>query len=168
MGQSCAHAALAPNSKPFRKKEQIMTDFAFSDLGRVHWGSTLKLAVGRAFFSGIVLAVFMLITSSGGPGQLPVAELLAIPIIWAILGPVFSTGMHFAGRIFSFFADAIPGIVGDVIGWVALSFLVMGSLLMAAGDPIVYFLNRQFPDLFNVADLRFFNFRPMIFITFPD
>ena len=145
-----------------------MTDFAFSDLGRVHWGSTLKLAVGRAFFAGVVLAVFMLVTSASGPAKPPVGELLAIPFVWAVIGPVFSTGMHFAGRIFFFIGDMADGIVETIFGLMAACLLVMGSLLMAAGDPIVYFLNRQFPALFNIADLRFFNFRPMIFITYPD
>ena len=145
-----------------------MSDFAFSDLGRVHWASTLKLAVGRAFFAGVVLAIFMLATSTGGPARPPVGELLAIPFIWAIIGPVFSAGMHFVGRAFGFIGDMAGGIVETVFGLMAVALMFMGSLLMAAGDPIVYFLNRQFPALFNIADLRFFNFRPMIFITYPD
>ena len=75
------------------------------------------------------------------------------------------TGQSF---IIGFFADLSPGIVGDVIGMSAGILRIMAALYMCLGDPIVYFLNRAFPALFNVADLNFFNFRPMIFITYPD
>jgi hypothetical protein len=131
----------------------LMSDtFTFSDLGRVHWGSTFKLAAGRGFFTGLVVVIVMLVFAGG---QTPPASLFGFPIIWGILAPLFGIAA------WAFFS---------LLGFLPFTGILLNisSLMMCLGDPIVYMINRSFPALFDIADLRFFNFLPMIFITHPD
>lgn len=45
---------------------------------------------------------------------------------------------------------------------------VLGSFFVCAGDPLVYVVNRVWPGMLNIADLRLFNFRPLIVVLLPD
>lgn len=130
-----------------------MQNFTLSDLGRVHWGSTLTLAAGRGFFSGLVIVVVLLV-GSGVPGT-PSVSLLALPVIWGLIAPFFGLFIYVFLSLF---------------GWLPFTGLLqkISSLAMCLGDPIVYMVNRAYPGAFNVADLQFFNFLPIIFITYPD
>jgi len=125
-----------------------MNDFAFSDLGRVHWGSTLKLLVARSFFAGLVWTIIVSI----GPNAVSGEDLLLTPFVVMLVGLPTALLCHFAGMFLPF----------------GLLIQLFGSLFVCAGDPIVYLLNRMKPELLNIADLSFFNFRPLIFITYPD
>ena len=129
-----------------------MQNFTLSDLGRVHWGSTLKLAAGRGFFTGLVIVVVLLVFSSG---VTPPASLFAMPLIWGLIAPFF--GLFFWAFL-------------SLFGWLPFTALLLNisPLAMCLGDPIVYMINRAYPSAFNIADLQFFNFLPMIFITYPD
>jgi hypothetical protein len=126
-----------------------MTDFSFSDLGKVHWGSTLRLAAARGFATGVVIGVVALFQGN--------AMGLLIPFFLAVVGLPLALFYHGVGMLFGMF---IP-LLGTFI-------MLAGSLLVCIGDPIVYFVNRQWPALLNIADLGFFNFRPLIMITYPD
>lgn len=132
-------------------------DFAFSDLSRVHWGSTLKLALSRSFASGIVWAIIFAVTGHSDMGT----PFYVMPLIWPLLALPLAATFHFLGMILR----AIPIPFVPLLG---LWFQFIGSLLICLGDPLVYLINRSFPALLNIADLGFFNFRPMIFITYPD
>ncbi len=127
-----------------------MSDFSFSDLGRVHWGSTLKLVLARGFASGLILALIPI--SSGA-----LSQALIFPFALAVLGMPLALFYFAVGRILGMF---IP-LLGVFIQFI-------GGLLTCIGDPIVYLVNRQWPALLNIADLKFFNFQPIIFITHPD
>lgn len=131
----------------------MSADFAFSDLGRVHWGSTLKLTLARGFCSGIV---WVILTNLGPTGP-SMPEALYMPFAWALIALPMALFLQLAGMFF-----------GAIIPLMGLWFHFIGSLMICIGDPLVYLLNRSFPALLDVADLSFFNFRPMIFITYPD
>ncbi|MEQ1868305.1 MAG: hypothetical protein ABL996_27125, partial [Micropepsaceae bacterium] len=42
-----------------------MKEFSFSDLGRVYWPATAKVAVARGFASGLVFVALNIITQPG-------------------------------------------------------------------------------------------------------
>ncbi|WP_162901506.1 hypothetical protein [Breoghania sp. L-A4] len=127
-------------------------ELSFSDLSRVHWRSTIKLTVARGFAAGLIWAIAV----SLGPGA-PVHVVLAYPVFLAIAALPLALVLHFVGMVF-----------GAFIPLLGLWFRFIGSLMICIGDPIVYLINRSFPALLNIADLSFFDFRPMIFITYPD
>ena len=133
-----------------------MSDFKFSDLGRVQWGPTIKVGLARGFFSGLVLAI--LISLSGGPANESAGTVFAIPFFWMIFGIPFALGIRLMATI--------AGAVGVPV--MEAMMLITNSLFICIGDPIVYFINRSKPELFGVADFNFFNFVPMMFILNPD
>lgn len=127
-----------------------MSDFSFKDLGKVHWPATLKVVAARGFASGLLLALVPL--SAGMIGMA-----LLYPFAMAILALPLALLIYFAGKVSSMFVPAVGAMVQFI-----------GALVVCIGDPIVYFVNRQWPALLNVADFKFFNFRPMIFVTNPN
>ena len=129
-----------------------MAKFSFSDLGRVQWGSTLKLTLARGFFAGIVWAIII-----GASQGAPISVLLVWPFMWAIIAVPLALFLQLIGMIFGAFMT----LLGQ---W----FHFVGSLMICIGDPIVYLINRSFPALLNIADLSIIKFQPMIFVTHPD
>jgi len=128
-------------------------EFTFSDLGRVHWGTTIKLSLARGFAAGILWAL----VTSFGPAAAPVAASLLWPFVWAVIALPFAMSIQLVGMAF-----------GMIIPLLGLFFHFIGSLMMCLGDPLVYLVNRTYPRFLNIADLNFINFRPVIFITHPD
>jgi len=55
----------------------------------------------------------------------------------------------------------IAVLAGNIMLW-------MLALAVAIGDPLVYALNRQFPDLLEVRDFKFFNLQPTLFVFKDD
>lgn len=139
-----------------------MNDFQFSDLSRVSWGPTLKLAAGRGFATGAVFAVAILAMGIAGAsrstpsGASLAGFVLALPFLWAVLGPLLALLYWAAGWIVGKFVPGLGGLI-----------TLASALPICWGDPILYFVNRTYPQLFQVADLRFFNLRPMIVVTYP-
>lgn len=127
-----------------------MSDFSFSDLGKVHWLSTLKLAIARGFATGLVFSIFAL---AGGN----IGSAFSFPFLMAVVSLPLGLLFNLMGKI-----------GGMLIPIAGLACLLLGSLMVCVGDPLVYFINRQWPRLLNIADLKFFNLRPLIFITYPD
>ena len=132
-----------------------MTDMTFSDLGRVHWLSTLKVAAARGFFSGLVWQVLMAFGPS--PSPMSVVEIVTFPFIWAVIAIPLAL-----------FVQGVGWIGGMIIPLVGVLCTVLGSAVVCVGDPFVYILNRFLPALLNVADLKFMNFQPMMFILHPE
>jgi hypothetical protein len=133
-----------------------MSDFALSDLKRVYWPATGKIAVARGFASGLVFAVinlFMLPTYDAST----IGGLLFFPIAMAVFAIPLGLFCNLCGRV-----------AGAFIPLMGAFFNIIGSLIVCLGDPLVYFLNRKFPALFDVADFKFFNFTPLLFITHPE
>ena len=132
-----------------------MAAMTFSDLGRVNWLATLKVALARGFFAGIVWSLLVSITPSSEPTTLLATA--AFPFGWAIFAiptAFFVLGVGWIGGMFVPLFGAMCNLIG--------------SALVCVGDPIVYVLNRTFPSLLNIADFKFVTFEPMLFITHPE
>ena len=132
-----------------------MNDFRFADLGRVYWPATAKVAVARGFAAGLVFLVLNLVMS--GASQINIAGMLTFPFGMAIFAIPIGLFCHMAGKI-----------AGMFIPLLGAFFSIVGSLIVCMGDPLVYLVNRQFPQLLDVADFGFFNFTPLLFITHPE
>lgn len=134
-----------------------MSQFVWSDINRVYWPSTTKLAVARGVAAGCVMALFGLMMS---PPAGEIFSILLFPIIFAVISLPLSLALRLAAYVTSF----VP-LLG---GFVALTCLFFGALLTTIGDPIVYFVNRRWPALFDIADFKFFNLDTLILILQPE
>ncbi|MBK6299270.1 MAG: hypothetical protein IPF48_15890 [Sphingomonadales bacterium] len=134
-----------------------MSDFRLSDLNRVYWPATAKLAVARGCAAGCVLALLGLVMS---PTSSEAPVVLLFPLIVAVVSLPLSLALRLGAYVSSF----IP-LIG---GFVALTCLLFGALLTTIGDPIVYLVNRQWPQLLDIADFKFFNLDTLILIFHPE
>lgn len=134
-----------------------MGEFRISDLNRVYWPTTAKLAVARGFAAGCVLALVGLIMS---PPAGELAAIFAMPFVIAAISLPISLALRLAAYISSF----IPYLGG----FVALTCLFFGALLTTIGDPIVYLVNRRWPELLDIADFKLFNLDTLIMILQPE
>ena len=132
-----------------------MNDFRFADLGRVYWPATAKVGLARGFASGLMWLLLNLVLSGGQGANL--AGILVLPLGMAVLAIPMGLFCHLAGRI-----------AGAFIPLMGAFFNLVGSLMVCLGDPLVYFFNRRFPHILDVADFGFFNFTPLLFITHPE
>ncbi|HEX8301476.1 hypothetical protein [Sphingomonas sp.] len=133
-----------------------MTDVTLQDIGRVAWGPTMKLAFGRSIAASCVITPLMLMFA-GMPLIAGPVYFIALAVTLPIGGPIYHFMLKGLARIFETMG----------LGIVALGFnllLGMVALIASAGDPIVYFVNRRYPELFEAADLKVFNFRVTIFV----
>ena len=122
--------------------------FKLGDLRHVMWLATLKLAVARSFMSAMIIGLAMLVTGA------PAADALAVSAIWTVGAPV--------GLPLAFLGYKGMNAIFDSM---AVNLFIWSTALMSAiGDPLVYVLNRQFPDLLQVKDFKLFNFIPAIFV----
>jgi hypothetical protein len=120
----------------------------FTELKNVHWGATVKLALARGFLAGAVLILVIVAKE-----QSEVERIFIVPPIWAIVGICSALIFHFVGRIFAMFIPMLGALI-----------MFFGSLMICAGDPILYFINKQWPKLFGITDLKFLNLRPLILV----
>ena len=130
-----------------------MSDFRLSDLNRVYWPATAKLAVARGCAAGCVLALLGLVMS-------PTSSEAPVVLLFPLIVAVVSLPLRLGAYVSSF----IP-LIG---GFVALTCLLFGALLTTIGDPIVYLVNRQWPQLLDIADFKFFNLDTLILIFHPE
>jgi len=135
-----------------------MAGMTMSDLGRIQWGPTLKLALGRSVSSAMVLTV--LVGLFGGPG-VGLGGLAGFFLYWSIASVIGVPGTSLLikaiNAMFAGLGIGVAVLAGNIM-------LLMLSLAVAAGDPIVYVLNRKFPALFEVEDFKLFNLQPTIFV----
>ena len=115
-------------------------------LSNIAWAATVKLALARGISSGLVFAVV---------GSLADPSFEPIPIFfgWAIFSLAF-VGIFQLMAMMRFPGAGIA------------SFLL--SLLIVAGDPIVYVFNRIFPAILNVADFKILNFNALMLVHHPE
>ncbi len=130
--------------------------FSFSDLGRVHWVSTIKIALARGLMAGLIFTAIQIIWPTSG-AELTATKLAIMPFFWMVFALPIALILQFAGWV-----------AGMFIPLLGLFITAVGSLCVCIGDPLVYLFNRFFPVLLNVADFKFFNFQPIIFITHPE
>jgi hypothetical protein len=137
-----------------------MAGVTIRDLGKVQWAPTLKLALGRSIASGLVITLLMGL--SGGYQNL--AALMGFFLSWGLTSfigaPMTALMIRGLNMVFAGMGLGIAVLAGNII-------LSMLALLVACGDPIIYFLNRRFPGLFDVADFKVFNLQLTIFVL-PD
>jgi hypothetical protein len=136
------------NLASFRMR-QLDRGFTLAELGRVKWGFTVKVAAARGFAGGLVWAAILSVPESGMTEQ----QLAGLPIFLSIISLPIGFTLWLVG---SMLAPARPLLAALTIG------------LYAAGDPLVYVVNRAFPWMLNVADFRLFHAQPLIFVVFPD
>ena len=132
-----------------------MAGMAFSDLGRVHWLSTLKVALARGFFAGLIWTVILYFDQITSPDS--ALTIISMPFLWALIAipmALFVQGLGWIGGMF--------------IPLFGLFCTVIGSSMVCVGDPFVYILNRFFPALLNVTDFKIMNFAPVMFILHPE
>lgn len=132
-----------------------------SELRNVDWAATLKLALIRGFASALVLVVVggMLGMFSGPQGG-GIGGALGFLFFWTV-------GASVGGIFYIWMLRAIAATLGKAVGIVVtvstiMQFLVV--LMVAAGDPLVYFLNRSYPQLLDLADFKLFNMVAVIFV----
>lgn len=131
----------------------MSSSFSSSDIKRVIWGATFKLAIARGLSAGIVFSIIFPFSGAASSIAEGLLGVLVIPIVWGTVGVPLAMLLHFIGML-------LP-VAG---GWVQFC----GALLVAVGDPLVYLLNRSKPHLLNIDNFSFFNLQPMIFILQPE
>lgn len=133
--------------------------FRLSDLGRVQWLPTIKLAIGRGVASGLVITLLMLMgggLKDAGPGGA-----IGFLLMWGLTSFIGAPGVALMIRainaVFLGMGLGIAVLAGNLI-------LLMLSLAIACGDPIIYLVNRRWPNVFEVADFKPFNMQLTIFV----
>lgn len=134
---------------------------ALSDLRNVDWSATLKLAALRGFASAIVLVtVGAVLGMFSGPSGGGVGGALRFLILWTF-------GASIGGVVYIWMLRAMSATLGKAVGIVVTVCSLMQIIvvvLVAAGDPLVYMLSRQVPQLLDLADFKVFNFVAVILV----
>lgn len=133
-----------------------MGTFTLKDLPRVEWKPTAKLALARGVASSLVVTPLMVLFA-GMPLAYAVPYFLALAITLPIGGPLYLLILKGISAIFAGMGIGIGVLVCNI-------FLFMVAVLAAIGDPIVYEVNRRYPDLLGVTDFGRFNLQPAIFV----
>lgn len=133
-----------------------MTDITFRELGRVAWGPTMKLAYARSTASSLVITLLMTLFA-GMPLALAPVYFFALALTFPLGGPMYYFMFKALGTIFGPMTLGVATLVFNIL-------LYMVALIAAAGDPIVYYLNRRYPELLDVSDLKPFNFKITMFV----
>lgn len=123
-------------------------------LGAVDWTATTKLALARGVSSALVWCTVAAMMKGLLIGNLPglfVQLVLAI----AIGAPLY----HLIVRGIRAALGGLP-----FVGLACNLMLLACSVMVAIGDPIVFALNKSFPELLGTADFKLFNLVPAIFV----
>jgi hypothetical protein len=134
---------------------------AISDMRNVDWGATLKLALVRGLASAVVLVVIgSMMGGFSGPGGGGTGGAFRFLLFWTF-------GAAIGGILYIWMLRAISATVGQAIGIVVtvcsiMQFMVV--LMVAAGDPLVFILNRAAPQFLDLADFKLFNLVAVIFV----
>lgn len=130
-----------------------MTEETAIDLGRVDGVATAKLALARGLASAPVWCVVALAMKVPF-GSLPVLFIQLVPAI-VIGAPLY----HLIVR-------GVRAVLGGLpfVGLACNLMLLACSLGVAIGDPIVFALNKQFPELLGVTDFKLFNLVPALLV----
>lgn len=130
-----------------------MTDTASPDLGPVNMAATLKLSLARGLAAATVWCVVMLFLHAP-LGSIPMQFLMMVPTI-AIGAPLYQLMV----RGFKAVLGGLP-----FVGLACNLILLICALVVAVGDPIVFAVNKRFPDLLGIPDFKPFNLVPAIFV----
>jgi hypothetical protein len=128
----------------------------------IAWTPTLKLALGRGAASGL-----MIIIIAGLAGQFKGATLMGVLgfyVFWTVGSVVGATATFYVIKAIS---AVLTPIAGGIVALACNIYLFMVSIMIAIGDPIVFLLNKQFPNLFECADLKLINMQPLMIVREP-
>lgn len=92
-------------------------------------------------------------------GSAPIGAILAFFIPMALVIAIGAPLYHFMIR-------GIRSVLGGLpfVGLACNLILILCSLVVAIGDPIVFAVNKRFPELLGLADFKPFNLFPAIFV----
>jgi hypothetical protein len=121
-------------------------------LGNIAWGATALLALERGASSGIVVTA--LIVGTSHDASVPSAP--ALWIMWTVLGSVCAAGAHLVWR-------GVGAVFGSLAFAANLGMLIT-SLAIAVGDPLIWTLSKLFPAVVPVREFKFINFEPLILV----
>lgn len=131
------------------------------NLKNVAWGPTLKLSFWRGMASGAVLTLIVPFLAYGG--SLP-ERLLMAPVI----GLAWGLTAWYGAPLNYILWRAIGAVLGPLtlgIGYLIANFaLLVLAGTMSLGDPIIAYINRRSPHIFQVGDYPLFSLKSMIFI----
>lgn len=130
-----------------------MTFFPGVDLRQVKWPPTLQLHLIRALAAGVVWALLTLLMVGGQPDA---------PTWWAM--PLIFPLVYFIGLPVYLAIAKVSALFGDM-GKAFGGFIVLALALgIVVGDPLVYLLHQQRPDLVPVERFRLVNFATVLFV----
>jgi len=139
----------------------VRRDRSFSwrrDFRRVQWGATTRVNILRAFAAGLVWMVVATIASVRQTGGSTLLHWWTIPFI---------TGLGYIGLVMLFLpvAKLLTAFGGDAgkTGVNVLTFI--GGLLVAVGDPLVFMVQRKWPNLVPAERFRPFNAALVVFVV---
>lgn len=138
-----------------------MRDISLGDMRRVVWGATFKLAALRSVASAVVLSILGLIFGLfDGFGRM--AGFFLFWTIGSAIGGV--ANIYMLKGISALASPFAGGIVTTVC--TLMNYLI--ALMLASGDPLVYALKKQVPDLVPVEEFGPLNLRAIIFVLEED
>ncbi len=131
-----------------------MNDTSSLNLGSIDWAATVKITLARSLASTLIWCV--------------VALFLNMVPFSGIPGFFFRTVMAIAigAPLYHFMVRGVRAVLGGIpfVGLACNLLLAATSLLVAVGDPVVFGLNRQFPELIGITGFKPFNLVPAFFI----
>lgn len=134
-----------------------MQDVKLSDMRRVLWGPTLQLAGMRSLASALVLTIVGLVMGLfQGFGQ--IAGFFLFWTVGSVIGGVGN--IYMLKAISALLSPVAGGLVTTVC--TLMNFLI--ALMLAAGDPLIYLLKNQRPDLVPAPEFGPLNLRALIFV----
>lgn len=122
-------------------------DFSFSrDFRKIRWGATLRYNMLRALCAAVVITLVAF--SLDKRGSFPIGIAIAVPIGYPFVFLPLGIALNFLGRFFWPFS------------LVAMSL----SLIIAAGDPLVFLLHKILRNLVPVRNPAFVSFKMLIYV----
>lgn len=145
-----------------------MSEFEFRrDYKMVQWGQTGWLNLLRPLAAGFVFTPVMLISDSNNVRY--DLSLLAMPFAFALTVSIALLVYSIAGKIAAPFAraDGDAGMIGGIILFCINVASFIFTLLVVAGDPLVFALYKLKPALVPVEKFNIMNFTPFIWVIAP-
>ena len=118
----------------------------------INWVRTLLLSLFRCYTTGLVISAALSFHSGVEFGTI-----MFLPFLWVAVALPLSMAFHFL-------CIHIRKLMGE---WARIPTSV-AALITCLGDPVVYALNRVWPELFHAPDLRPFNLQPVILVHDSD
>lgn len=133
---------------------------AFS-LRTLDWGATFRLLIARWLAAGLVFFILVSIFGNAQSSAPSAGSVVGLFFSFVIVVPAALLCLAICGYAVASLSSALHLPIVPLAG---MALFYLAGMLFILGDPIVYFMNRKWPDLFGNADLNFFNFVGVIFV----